>query len=225
MHVLIVEDNLELADNIGTFLEKRNHVVDFANDGETGLHMAVNGEHDVIVLDIGLPLMDGLEVCEKLRLQTRKRTPVLMLTARDLTDDKLRGFSAGTDDYLVKPFALIEFNARLNALARRFQSWQRDGRCKIADLEVDLNAFTVSRNGQTIQLKPAPMRILSLLCRASPWLVSRAAIEREIWGNEPPNEGLLRAHIYAIRNAIDKPYPVKLLHTVHGVGYRLVAPS
>jgi DNA-binding response OmpR family regulator len=224
MHVLIVEDNLELADNIGSYLEKRNHVVDFANDGEAGLQMAVSGDHDVIILDIGLPGIDGLELCEKLRLQARKSTPVLMLTARDLTDDKLKGFSAGSDDYLVKPFALIELNARLDALARRFPRWQRDGRCRIADLEVDLNTFTVSRNGQTIQLKPAPMRILSLLCRASPWLVSRTAIEREVWGKEPPNEGLLRAHIYAIRNAIDRPYTVKLLHTIHGVGYRLVAP-
>ncbi len=225
MHVLIVENNHELAENVGTYLEQNGHSVDVASDGRLGLQRAETGRHDVIVLDLGLPVMDGLDVCENLRRGPRKATPILMLTARDSLVDKQQGFTVGTDDYLIKPFALSELQARLHALVRRFPSWKHDAVFRLEGLEVDLNTYSVSRDGERIELKLAPMRILALLCRASPWLVARSTIEQEIWGGAPPGDDVLRAHIYAIRNAIDRKYPVKLLQTAHGVGYRLVAPE
>ena len=119
MRILVIEDNPDIAANLGDYLEDRGHTVDFAADGVTGLHLAVVHDFDAIVLDLNLPGMDGLEVCRKLRNEARKQTPVLMLTARDSLDNKLAGFDSGADDYLIKPFALQEVEVRLNALARR----------------------------------------------------------------------------------------------------------
>jgi DNA-binding response OmpR family regulator len=225
MHVLVVEDNRELAENIGLFLGDRHHIVDYASDGRTGLRLASAGSYDAIILDIGLPAMDGLELCERFRNETKKVTPVLFVTARDSLDDKLRGFASGADDYLIKPFSLLELEARLIALVRRSDRRGSDRITWVADLEFDANMLTVSRGGQRIALKPMALKVLALLCRASPRIVTRAELEREIWGNDVPEDDVLRAHIYAIRNAIDRPFPVKLLHTVHGVGFRLSADS
>lgn len=221
MHVLIVEDNPELAVNIGQFLEDRTHVVDFAADGRVGLRLAIGSTYDAIVLDLMLPALDGLELCRKLRSEHQKLTPVLMLTARDTLPDRLRGFSVGADDYLVKPFSLLELEARLLALVRRTDHRRSERILRVADLQYDLNTLTVTRGGQLVALKPMALRILALLMRASPRVVTRAEIEREIWADNLPDDDVLRAHIHAIRSAIDKLYPVKLLHTLHGIGFRL----
>jgi len=144
MRILVIEDNSDIAANLGDFLEERGHTVDFAADGVTGLHLAVVNDFDAIVLDLNLPGMDGLEVCRKLRQDARKQTPVLMLTARDALESKLDGFEAGADDYLVKPFALQEVDARLAVLLRRGKGPQ-SRILNVADLEYNLDTLEVRR--------------------------------------------------------------------------------
>lgn len=222
LRVLVIEDDADIAENIGEYLEGEGHVLDFALDGVGGFHLALTRDYDIIVLDIMLPGMDGLAVCRRLREEGGKRTPVLMLTARDTLEDKLDGFRAGTDDYLVKPFALQELAARIRALARRAREKQTR-RLQVADLEMDLGTMEVRRAGQAVSLNRTGMRILALLMEASPNVVSRQDIEAAIWGDALPGSDVLRSHVYAIRNAIDRPFPRALLHTIHGVGYRLAA--
>lgn len=220
MHVLLIEDSLDLSANVGEFLESRGHSVDYARDGESGLELAQGATHDVIVLDIGLPGLDGLSLCQRLRATSRRDVPVLMLTARDTEADKLLGFEAGTDDYLTKPFSLLELLARLTALVRRVTG--TSGVLEVADLTFDTRTCVIRRGSRLVHLGPIGMHMLESLMHASPQVVSRRQLERNAWGDDAPeNEGALRAHILAIRNAVDAPGEAKLLHNVHGVGYRL----
>lgn len=224
MHVLIIEDNADIAANIGDYLEDQGHSVDFAGDGVTGLHLAVVNEFDAVVLDLMLPGMDGMEVCRKLREEARKNTPILMLTARDRLEDKLAGFQTGADDYLVKPFALQELLARLEVLDRRGQS-VRPRVLEIADLSYDLDTLNVTRAGKSIELNPTGLKILQRLMEAAPWVVAREELERRVWGDELPDSDALRVHIHSLRGAIDKPFDTKLIQTRHGIGYYIADPS
>jgi DNA-binding response OmpR family regulator len=221
MRVLVIEDNNDIATNVGDYLEERGHVVDFAGDGVTGLHLAVVNEFDVIVLDLTLPGMDGLEVCRKLRQEARKQTPVLMLTARDALDHKLSGFDVGADDYMTKPFALQELEARLTVLARRGKG-QQSRILQVADLNYNLDTLTVSRAGKSIQLNPIGLKLLQYLMEASPSVVTRQELEQRVWGEELPDSDSLRVHIHGLRAAIDKPFGKPLIQTRHGIGYRMV---
>ena len=227
MKVLVVEDNADIAANVGDYLEANGAEVDFAYDGLGGLHLALTREPDVVVLDIGLPGMDGLTFCRRLREDASVSTPILMLTARDTLDDKLAGFAAGTDDYLVKPFALQELWVRVQALYRRRSS--RDealDRLQVADLELDLGTRTVSRGGTPIHLGRAPFNLLETLMRRSPKVVPRRELESVLWGDDPPDGDLLRSHMYSLRRALDRSQEgPALIQTVHGVGYRLAPPS
>ena len=166
MHILLVEDNRDLAANVGEFLESRGHVVDYAADGLTGLHLAATNRYDALVLDLGLPGIDGLALCKRLREDARSNVPVLMLTAKDTERDKLTGFEVGTDDYLVKPFSLAELHARLKALARRAES--RAEVLQVADLSFDVRTLIVRRGGQRVELTPAGLKLLEKLMRHSP---------------------------------------------------------
>lgn len=224
LRILIVEDNSDIAENIGDYLEAHGHVMDFAMDGIGGLHLALTKDYDVIVLDIMLPGMDGLTFCRKLREEGQKQTPVLMLTARDTLSDKLEGFDAGADDYLVKPFALEELAARLGALVRRTDSAAKS-LLRIGDLEMDTGSMNVKRARRDIVLNRACLKILAMLMQAHPNVVSRKEIEHALWGDMPPGSDALRSHIYALRRAIDKPFGHPLLQTVHGLGYKLVEPD
>jgi DNA-binding response OmpR family regulator len=224
MHVLLTEDNPDLAGNLSDFLEARGHGVDIAHNGLAGLRFALENSYDVIVLDLMLPGMDGLEVCGRLRAEGRT-TPVLMLTARDTLDDKLEGFGSGADDYLVKPFALPELEARLTALARRARGKTAKARLMVADLTFDPDRLRVERGGRRLELAPIPLRILALLMRRSPAVVRREEVEREVWGDDPPDSDALRAHIHALRSVIDRGALVPLLHTIRGLGYQLAAPD
>ncbi|NNC68927.1 MAG: response regulator transcription factor [Gammaproteobacteria bacterium] len=221
MHVLIVEDNSEIATNIGTYLEAKDHTVDFAADGLTGLHLAVTNNYNVIILDLMLPGMNGLEVCRKLRESSLEHTPILMLTARDTLEDVVEGFEAGTDDYLIKPFSLQELEVRLEALHRRASGQYDNPVLSIEDLEVNLETHKVKRANNIIKLKPTTMRVLVYMMRNTHRVVTRQELETEIWGDSPPDGDPLRAHIYNIRNSLDKPFDKKLVHTVHGIGYRI----
>jgi DNA-binding response OmpR family regulator len=224
MHVLLIEDNHDLAANICEYLQGRGHVMDAAADGVTGLHLAVVNAYDAIVLDVMLPGVDGLALCRRLRQDARKNTPVLMLTARDTLGDKLQGFEAGADDYLVKPFSLEELEARLQALVRRTRH-STTNRLQVADLVLDLDTLEAHRAGHLLSLTPIGIKLLTLLMRESPRVVTRRQVEQALWGDEPPDSDAVRAHVYALRTAIDRPFPVKLLHTVHSTGYRLAVPD
>ncbi|PJK09373.1 DNA-binding response regulator [Lysobacteraceae bacterium NML120232] len=224
MRILVIEDNQDIAANLGDFLEDRGHTVDFAADGVTGLHLAVVNEFDAIVLDLNLPGMDGLEVSRKLRNEARKQTPILMLTARDTLDNKLAGFESGADDYLVKPFALQEVEVRLAALARRGKGMQTR-ELQVADLEYNLDTLEVRRAGKLLQLNPTALRILQALMEASPAVVTRQDLETRVWGEELPDSDSLRVHIHGLRSAIDKPFGSALIQTRHGIGYRIAAPD
>lgn len=220
MHILIVEDNPDLVANLVEFLEERGHSVDIAYNGYTALGFALENDYDAIVLDLMLPGIDGLEVCAKLRAAERQ-PPILMLTARDSLEDKLDGFASGADDYLVKPFALLELEARLQALVRRNLRGGR--RLQVDDLTLDTATLQATRAGQPLDLPPIPLKLLQLLMERSPRVVSRAELERCIWGDSPPDSDALRSHLHQLRALIDKPFARPLLHTVRGFGYRLAA--
>ena len=221
MRILLIEDNRDLAANIADYLEAHGHIVDAACDGITGLHLAVTNDYHVIVLDLMLPGLDGIEVCRKLRLEASKETPLLMLTARDTLDDKIGGFASGADDYLVKPFALRELLARLTALGRRGVGAVASRQLKVADLELDQGTLQARRAGRVLELTPVGFRILTLLMQESPRVVTRQQLEQAVWGDQPPLSDALRTHIHALRNTIDKPFAAPLLHNVHSIGYRL----
>jgi DNA-binding response OmpR family regulator len=220
MQVLLIEDNFDLSANVGEFLESKGHTVDYARDGAKGLQLAGSDSYDAVILDLELPGLDGITLCQRLRATARRDVPLLMLTARDTEADKLRGFEAGADDYLTKPFSLLELLARLNAVVRRTTGAK--GVLQVADLTFDLRTLLVRRGDRDIALTSTGMRILEQLMRASPGVVTREQLLRTVWGNDPPeSDAALRVHIFAIRGAVDREGEPKLLHTVHGTGYRL----
>jgi DNA-binding response OmpR family regulator len=219
--ILLVEDNQDIAEMVYAFLERRGYELDYAADGVTGLHLAVTNAYDVIVLDLMLPGMDGINLCRKLRDEAQRDTPILMLTARDTLDDKVAGLDAGADDYLVKPFEIQELEARIRAMIRRRRGQMAPESLEVGDLRLDTGTLTVTRAGETLNLTPICLKILTVLMRASPRVVSRRDIEREVWGDVLPDSDTLRSHLYNLRRTIDKPFPKPLLHTVQSAGYRL----
>lgn len=221
MKILVIEDHRDIASAIYDFLEARGHAVDLAHDGVSGLHFAVVNDYDAVVLDLGLPGIDGLDVARQLRKTARKTTPIIMLTARDTIEDKLRGFRGGADDYLVKPFDLAELEARLEAIRRRTMPGGERERLRVADLEYDVPTRRVARAGKSIRLTPIEQRLLLFLMRNSHRVVTRAELEQDLWGHTPPDSDALRTHIAGLRAAIDKPFPAPLIHTLHGVGFRV----
>jgi len=227
--ILVVEDNRNPSEMMGEYLEARGFGVDYAGDGHDGYRLAVDNSYDVIVLDLMLPRMDGVEVCRRLRHEAKKSTPVLMLTARDTLQDKVIGLDAGADDYLVKPFAIQELEARLRALIRRDRRQVSAEVLKVADLILDTASLRVTRGGKEILLSPIGLRLLTILMREAPRVVTRRDIEREIWGDGLPDSDTLRSHLYNLRKAIDRPFDKPLLHTVQTAGYRIAdldtAPS
>ncbi|KPK38824.1 MAG: XRE family transcriptional regulator [Gammaproteobacteria bacterium SG8_47] len=219
--LLLIEDHQDIAEMVYAYLEHRGYSLDYAADGVTGLHLAVTNDYDVIILDLMLPGLDGIELCAKLRTEARKDTPVLMLTARDTLHDKVAGLDAGADDYLVKPFEIQELEARIRALLRRRRGQLAPEIMRVADLTLDTGTLRVERGGKTLTLTPIGLKILTVLMRASPRVVSRRELERDVWGDILPDSDTLRSHLYSLRKAIDKPFDRPLLHTLHGSGYRL----
>ncbi|MDF1583852.1 MAG: response regulator transcription factor [Methyloprofundus sp.] len=224
-NILLVEDHLDLAEAVGAYLESSGFTMDYAYDGLSALHLGSTQNYDAIILDIMLPGINGLEVCARLRTEARLSTPILMLTARDQLDDKLQGFKQGADDYLLKPFDMPELEARLNALIRRQRGALDKAIYQVHDLQLDTRTMQVTRQGQAIHLSPTCLRILRILMRESPSLVTREQLEKELWGDLTPDSDTLRSHIYKLRKAIDKPFNESLLETQQGLGLRLVAPD
>lgn len=220
LHILIVEDQEAIASNIAEYFEPKGHVLDFAYQGEHGLELALENSYDVIVLDLMLPKMDGLEVCEAIRKKSTRHVPILMLTARDTTADKIKGFQQGADDYLTKPFVLEELEMRCLALSRR-HLLNVDHTVELGELVIDRQRQSVARAGKSIELKQVGYKIIEALAEAYPQVVTRSELTQKIWGDEPTESDALRSHIYQVRNALDKPFDRPLLKTVHGVGFTL----
>ncbi|MCF8199633.1 MAG: response regulator transcription factor [Sulfuritalea sp.] len=225
MRVLIIEDDLDIATNLYDHLELRGHQVDLARDGLSGLHLAVSEKFDVIVLDLGLPGLGGLSLCSKLRQEVCSDVPVLVLTARDLLDDKLKAFDCGADDYLVKPFALREVEARLNALVRRHSGRVSDRRIIVDDLVYDPASLTVQFEGRPVQLSRKCLRLLETLLSGPNRVFSRADLEHSAWGEEQPVSDSLRSHMHMLRRALTGSSGFSPIENVHGVGYRFAKRS
>ena len=212
---------MELAQNIAEYLEPKGHVLDFATDGRQATELALNNHYDLIVLDIMLPKMDGLEVCKYLRSNAQKYIPILMLTARDTLQDKLTGFETGADDYLTKPFALQELEVRCLSLSRR-HLLQTSHDINIGSLHINRQTQQVSREGKLLDLSAMSYKILLILAEASPQVVTRSQLCQKLWADEPTDSDALRSHIYQLRQALDKPFEGDMLKTIHKVGFSIV---
>ncbi len=219
--LLLIEDHQDIAEMVYAYFERRGYAMDYAADGVTGLHLGVTNDYDVIILDLMLPGLDGLEVCEKLRKEGRRATPLLMLTARDTLEDKVAGLDVGADDYLVKPFDMAELEARVKALIRRKRGQVSPETLSVGDLVLDTGTLRVQREGREIRLSPIALKILTVLMRSAPRVVSRREVEREVWGDILPDSDTLRSHLYNLRKQIDRPFDKSLLHTIQGAGYRI----
>lgn len=225
MRILVVEDTPDMSENLLDYFNVRGHSADAALDGLMAWRLATTQTYDAILLDRMLPGMDGLTLCRKLRQEAGCSLPILMLTARDTLEDKIAGLESGADDYLIKPFALREVEARLRALVRRAEGRMGQTRLQVDDLVMDLSTLQVRRADQLLSLSPIPLRLLEALLRASPRVVPRSELEHLIWGDTPPDSDALRAHLHLVRAAIDRPGQIPLLQTLRGVGYQLAALS
>ena len=223
--ILLIEDHNDIADMVCDFMESKHYIMDYAADGITGLHLAVTGDYDAIILDLMLPGMDGITLLEKVRNEARKATPILILTARDTLDDKLIGLDEGADDYLVKPFEIKELEARVRAMIRRQRGQSSPETLQVGDLLFDTGTMELKRGDSQIKLSPIGLKILRILMHQSPRVVSRRDIERQVWGDILPDSDTLRSHMYNLRKCIDKPFDDQILHTIQNSGYRLVAAS
>jgi two-component system copper resistance phosphate regulon response regulator CusR len=223
MRILVIEDELRLADYLRKGLSESGYVVDVAHDGIDGLHLALEGTYDLVVLDVMLPGKDGFEVLGALR--ARRRTPVLMLTARDAVEDRVKGLTQGADDYLGKPFSFSELLARVQALLRR-GSADRDLRAVttlcLADLEVDLARRKATRAGKRLDLTPKEFNLLVLLLRRRGEVLSRTVLAEQVWDiNFDSDTNVVEVAVRRLRAKLDEPFESKLLHTVRGMGYVL----
>lgn len=224
MKILIVEDDAAIAANLYDYLQGLGYEADLAANGTSGLRFALAESWDAILLDVSLPGMDGLTLCRELRERAHRDTPVLMLTARDTLDDKLKGFEHGADDYLVKPFSLKEVGARLDALVKRYRGRVVTRELRFADVRLDLAALTVDRAGSPLHLPPKCLQLLRILMQSPDRVFGRTELEAEIWGDALPDSDTLRSHVYTLRRALTANGRTDLIETVHGIGYRLVAP-
>jgi DNA-binding response OmpR family regulator len=225
MNILIIEDNSSIVTNLTDYLEHQGHSVDIASDGVTGLHLAVTHKFDAVLLDLSLPGMDGLSLCRRLREDAKNDVPILMLTARDTLADKLKGFEFGADDYLVKPFALKEVEARLNALVKRRKGNVASQTLQIGNLCFDPVTYTVSYCGKEIKLPPKCVRILELMMTNPGKTFTRTDLENPIWGSKQPNSDTLRSHMHILRRALTASGLADSIETVHGVGYKITVPN
>jgi DNA-binding response OmpR family regulator len=222
MRILMIEDNRRLSAALKECLIEAGYAVDVAGDGATGESFAVAATYDAIILDILLPVKDGLAVCRALRAQG-VNTPVLMLTARDTVEDRVCGLDSGADDYLVKPFALSELLARLRALLRR-EAPDKRGILEVGDLRLDPAAHRVERDGQAIELTPRQFALLEYFMRHPNQLLTREQIESHLWSYDyEGTSNVVDVYVRRLRRQIDEPFPTPLLETVRGVGYRLRA--
>ncbi len=223
MRILLIEDDQAAAAYLTKGLGEAGHVVDHAADGETGLHLALSGSYDILVVDRMLPKRDGLSLIRMLRAD-KDTTPALVLSALGEVDDRVEGLRAGGDDYLVKPYAFAELLARLEVLTRRNQQEESPRHLRVADLELDLFSRKVTRAGRTIRLQPRESRLLEYLMRHSGQVVTRTMLLEQVWDlHFDPQTNVIDTQISRLRSKIDKGFDKPLLHTLRGTGYKLDA--
>tara|TARA_E500000331_G_scaffold132650_1_gene129726 strand:- start:833 stop:1531 length:699 start_codon:yes stop_codon:yes gene_type:complete len=218
--VLLVEDTRALAIEVYDFLENQGIEVDYAETGRQALALLADYRYDVVVLDIMLPDISGVKVCQFVKDNIEPAPSVLMMTARDSIEDKTVGFDAGADDYLTKPFDEQELLLRCKALTRR-QQWHQSQNIVIGELSFSAKQQVARRSGQNLKLSSTNFKILEILVAAYPNAVSRQEIIQQIWGDDFPDTDALRSHIYTLRQALDKPFASDMLKTIHAVGFRL----
>ena len=221
LSVLLVEDHRQLAQTVVEFLEQEGATVDYAGNTSLARELVQEHHYDLMLLDVMLPGEDGYSFCQYLRKELALDLPVIFMTARDQLEDKLEGFDRGGDDYIVKPFALPELAARVSALIRRQRKEVTANTLQVADLQLDPARQEVRRDGQLLKLSPTAFRILRILMRESPKVVSREQLEHELWGDLVPDSDALRSHLYNLRKAVDKPFENALLNTLPGVGFSI----
>lgn len=218
MKILIVEDEPKTVAYLRKGLTEQGYAVDFASDGESGLHLAQTVDYDAIILDVMLPRLDGITLLERLR--QRRQTPVIMLTARDAVDARLQGLGAGADDYLVKPFSFLELLARLQAITRRGRNESTS--ITVGDLHLDLLSRRATRAGKRLNLTAKEFALLAVLGRRQSQIVSKTAITELVWDiNFDTNTNVVEVAIKRLRAKIDGAFESKLLHTIRGMGYVL----
>lgn len=222
MRILLIEDDCTIATNLYDFLTARGHVTDAAADGAIGLHLAITQRFDAIVLDIGLPGLDGMKLCRKLRVDAHIDTPVLMLTARDTLEDKLQGFEHGADDYLVKPFALKELDARLTALHKRHSGRVTSRTLVAGALTLDPRTLAIRFVEKDVKLPPKCIKVLETLMSEPTRVFSRADLESAVWGELQETSDTLRSHMHLLRRALVDAGGYDPIETVHGLGYRVL---
>jgi len=218
--VIVADDDKAVRESLVRALSLEGYTVSSASDGAKALEMIGVDRPDALILDVMMPVIDGLTVCRVLRAE-KNRMPILMLTARTETNDRVQGLDAGADDYLVKPFEVRELEARIRSLLRRHRGAVARETYTVGDLTLDTATLQATRDGQALTLTPIGLKLLTVLMRASPRVVTRQQLEREVWGDLLPDSDTLRSHLYTLRKAVDKPFTRKLLHTIPGAGYRL----
>ncbi len=223
--ILVIEDNPDIVANIYAFFEPKGFELDNAHNGISGLTLASNNRYDVILLDVMLPGMDGTKLCKKLREELHDKTPVLMLTARDTISDKVAGFDSGADDYLVKPFSLVELESRIKALIRRHQDSHFEHSITVGILSLNTEVHTIVRESKPIKLTPTGFKILQILMSAAPRVVSKNELEEKVWGEDIPSSDALRTHVHSVRAQVDKPFDKTMIVTVPGIGYQIIDPD
>jgi DNA-binding response OmpR family regulator len=220
INVLLVEDDIDLATTIVDYLDIEDIECDHASNGVMGLNLLKINNYQMIILDVNMPKMDGLTMCKTLREQGQD-TPVLMLTARDSLDNKLEGFAAGSDDYLVKPFAMKELVARVQVLAKRKSGEAK--RLTLGNLNLDLAKRSADVEGQTLKLSPIAFKLLETLVRSAPQPVTRSAIMQAIWGEDQPDSNSLKVHVYHLRKQLEAITQQVTLDTIPSVGFAITA--
>ncbi len=225
MRILLVEDDTKIASFVIKGLKAEGYAVDHAVDGENGLHLALTEPYDAAIIDIMLPRRSGLEVIQEMRRHHRD-TPVIILSARSSTEDKVTGLQTGSDDYLTKPFAFSELLARLQALMRRSSGAAEPTQLKAGDLSMNLITREVFRQGRKIELQPLEFSLLEYLMRNTGKVVSKTMIMEHVWDYHfDPQTNVVESRIYHLREKIDKDFDAKMIHTVRGVGYVLKTPE
>lgn len=225
MKILVIEDDRQTADYVVGGVREEGHDVDHSASGPNGLELAVTREYDVLVVDRMLPGLDGLSIVKALR-STGRDTPVLFLTSIGGVDDRVEGLEAGGDDYLLKPFAFSELMARINALGRRAPSKKEETVLRVGDLEMNLIARTVVRDGQTIELQPREFRLLEYLMRNRGRVLTRTMLLERVWDfHFDPKTNVVETHVSRLRSKVDKPFAGEMIRTVRGAGYALHAAT
>lgn len=216
---MVVDDNVDIVMNVREYLTLKGWTVEWCLTGPDAMRRLMTDPFDLLILDLGLPGLDGLSICKELRA-VHSKLPILMLTGRDAIDDRVKGFEAGTDDYLVKPFALRELALRVEALLRRTYG-ESDKVLRVSDLELNLETMRVTRAGREIRLHPLGLRLLKILMSQSPAIVGRARLEALLWNGSVPDSDSLRSNLYRLRQEVDKPFKKNLIHTHPGLGWSI----